>query len=376
MKQIQGVANNITTDVLGRVTFKPRLFGGKDYILMDKDAHEGKSRYAAVITEQSNIGGDNPIVGAVNFEEFTEGDVVLINSHGLISFYYEKQALRGNALFVTERCNHRCIMCPQPPVTSEVDKTPINMKLIQLMGKEVQEIGITGGEPTLLGDKLFELIRQIQHYAPHAGINVLSNGVRFADKEYAKKMALCKHYDLQIDIPIFSDIASEHNYIVGAPTFYKTIQGLYNLALFHQKIGLRIVVHKKTYRRLPQLAEYIYRNFPFVQQVAFLQMETIGIPEERMPELWVEPHDYNKQLREAIRILDNRGIHVAIYNAQLCVLPEDLRPFAVKSISDWKDSYVEECDGCALRGECGGVFATNKGQLSKYIKRQKLKKKA
>ena len=37
-----------------------------------------------------------------------------------------------------------------------------------------------------------------------------------------------------------------------------------------------IVVHKQTYQRLPQLADFIYHNFPFVSQVAFLQMETIG----------------------------------------------------------------------------------------------------
>lgn len=56
------------------------------------------------------------------------------------------------------------------------------------------------------------------------------------------KLAKCKHQDLQIDIPLFSDIAEEHNRIVGAKTFYKTVQGLYNLALFHQRIGIRIVI--------------------------------------------------------------------------------------------------------------------------------------
>ena len=90
-------------------------------------------------------------------------------------------------------------------------------------------------------------------------------------------LAKCHHHDLQIDIPLFSDIADDHNRIVGAKTFYKTIQGLYNLALFHQRIGLRIVVHRKTYKRLPQFADFIYHNFPFVSQVAFMQMEITGL---------------------------------------------------------------------------------------------------
>ena len=370
MKQIQGIARNIESDILGKITFKRKLFRAQDYILLAEGANVGKSKYAAVLSDSDDLSGDMPIVGGVDFADFSEGDIVLINTQGVISFLYEKNAQHGNALFVTERCNHRCIMCPQPPVVHEIDKTPLNLKLIQLMGADVKEIGITGGEPTLLGDKLFDLIYHIQKNAPNAAITILSNGTRFSDRDYARKLAMCRHKDLQIDIPIFSDIASEHNYIVGAQTFYKTVLGLYNLALFHQKIGLRIVVHKKTYKRLPQLAEYIYRNFPFVQQVAFLQMETIGIPEERMPELWIDPYDYNEQLVEAIRILTNRGIRALIYNAQLCVLPEELRSNAVKSISDWKDAYTDECDGCLLKEQCGGVFATNKSHLSVHIHKQ------
>ena len=370
MKQVQGKAHRIDADIIGRVTFKAKLFRSKDYIFLDKYANSGNRKYAAVLTEQENLFGDIPIVGGVKFENFQEGDVILLNTNGLVTFFYEKAAQHGNALFVTERCNHRCIMCPQPPISKEDDKTPLNLRLIRLMGRGIRELGITGGEPTLLGEKLFELIRQVQKYAPNAAITLLSNGVRFADKDFAKKISLCQYRDLQIDIPISSDIASEHNYIVGAPTFYKTIQGIYNLALFHQKVGLRVVIHKKTYKRLPQLAEYIYRNFPFVQQVAFLQMETIGITKEKMSELWIDPYDYNEQLESAIQILDNRGIRVAIYNAQLCVLPKSIQHFAVKAISDWKDTYLIECEGCSLRDKCGGVFATNKLHLSRHIHRQ------
>lgn len=241
------------------------------------------------------------------------------------------------------------------------------MKLISLIDKKTREVGITGGEPTLIGDKLFELIKQIQKYQPKASISVLSNGVKFADKSYAMKLAMCKHYDLQIDIPIFSDIAEEHNHIVGAKTFYKTVQGLYNLALFHQKIGLRIVIHKLTYKRLPQLADYIYHNFPFVCQVAFLQMETIGNASTNIDELWIDPHDYNEELKQAILLLSNRGINTHIYNAQLCVLPHEIRKFAVSSISDWKDTYLQECKGCKLRQQCGGLFSSNQKYHSAYI---------
>jgi His-Xaa-Ser system radical SAM maturase HxsC len=250
---------------------------------------------------------------------------------------------------------------------SEEDKTTLNLKLISLMKGDVREIGITGGEPTLIGNKLFKLIRQIQKYHPEAAISLLTNGVKFADKSFALELARCKHHDLQVDIPIFSDIAKEHNRIVGANTFYKTVKGLYNLALFNQRIGLRIVIHKQTYRRLPQLADYIYHNFPFVSQVAFMQMETTGNANKNIDELWIDPYDYNNELKEAVLLLSNRGIRTYIFNAQLCVLTPEIRAFAVKAISEWKDVYLPECVGCKLQTKCGGLFASNKEYHSSHI---------
>lgn len=367
MKQIIGTPININGDILGKITLKEHLFNRKDRIFVKPNLTSIPSGYAAVITDIIPSHNNAPVVQVKQLDEFNEGDVVLINAKGEIVFYYEIKSLH-NAIFATERCNHRCIMCPQPPITQEKDKTEFNLKLISLIDKRTQEVGITGGEPTLIGDKLFDLIRQIQKYQPKAAISILSNGVKFANKEYARKLAMCGHHDLQIDIPIFSDIAQEHNHIVGANTFYKTVQGLYNLALFHQKIGLRIVVHKQTYKRLPQLADYIYHNFPFVCQVAFLQMETIGYAEDNLQELWIDPHDYNEELKQAVLLLSNRRIRTLIYNAQLCVLPEEIRDYACNSISDWKDTYLPECNACIKRNQCGGLFASNQKHHSAYIK--------
>lgn len=369
MKQINGTPININADILGRITLKNKnITSRKNEILVKANVTSVPAGYAAVITNSKIVSYGKPCVEDVqNLDEFNEGDVVLINSNGEIIFLYEIKSLH-NAIFATERCNHRCIMCPQPPIADEKDKTPFNLKLISLIDKHTIEIGITGGEPTLIGDKLFDLIRQIQKYQPKAGISLLSNGVKFADKSYAMKLAMCKHNDLQIDVPIFSDIAEIHNRIVGANTFYKTIQGLYNLALFHLRIGLRIVVHKLTYQRLPQLADYIYHNFPFVSQVAFLQMETTGNADTNLNELWMDPYDYNEELKQAVLLLSNRGICTRIYNAQLCVLPIEIRNYAVCSISDWKDSYLPECKECLLRNQCGGLFESNQKHHSKYIK--------
>lgn len=369
MKQLQTKIHNIEENVLGKITLTGKnIFGRKDYILAKKGLVSCPSGYTASITDLLTINGTRPITGGINIDEFHEGDVVSINKDGEITFLYEINAV-SNAIFATGKCNHRCIMCPQPPVIHEEDMTPFNLKVISLFYKNTEEVGITGGEPTMIGDKLFDLIRQIKKYTPKAAITILSNGVKFADRDYAMKLALCNCHDLQIDVPIFSDIADLHHEIVGAHTFYKTVQGLYNLAFFGMKVGIRIVIHKKTYKRLPQLADFIYHNFPFVCNVAFMQMETIGTAENNINDLWIDPYDYNKQLVEAIEILSSRGLRASVYNAQLCVLPESIRETAVQSISEWKDIYLEECNGCKLLSQRGGFFASNKKYNSAHIKR-------
>jgi His-Xaa-Ser system radical SAM maturase HxsC len=368
MKQLNGIPHNISEEFIGRITFgKANIFSRGKSILVGANISHIPYGYESAITNSKSINTDKPYIGDVSaISEFTEGDVVFINRDGQIIFLYEKNSLH-NAIFVTERCNHRCIMCPQPPVATEDDRTPMNLELISLMSKDTPEVGITGGEPTLIGDKLFEIIRHIGKCIPNASISMLSNGVRFADKSFTMKLAMCNCHDLQVDVPIFSDIAAEHNKIVGADTFYKTVQGLYNLALFHIQIGLRIVVHKLTYKRLPQLADFIYHNFPFVSQVAFLQMETIGLADKNLKELWIDPYEYNDELQQAVLLLSNRGICAKIYNAQLCVLPENIRSFACNSISDWKDTYLNECSSCSLKDKCGGLFESNQRHHSAHI---------
>lgn len=370
MKRVQGTVYNTTDDIVGRITFgNNNPFSRANDILVGEHISKRTFHYRAIITTNTSfVDKYRPYCLVDTIDSFREGDVVVINTKGEIIFLYEI-ASRHNAIMVTERCNHRCIMCPQPPIQQEKDRTPFNLRLISLCDKKTQEIGITGGEPTLIGDNLFIIIKHIQKALPNAAISILSNGVKLADKEYVMKLAMCRHRDLQVDIPLFSDIADEHNGIVGANTFYKTVTGLYNLALFHIRIGIRIVVHRQTYYRLPQFAEFIYRNFPFVSQVAFMQMETVGLAKENFEKLWMDPYDYNEQLRDAVLLLADRGMNPYIYNAQLCILPEDIRQYALQSISDWKDIYLPECEGCMLRGKCAGFFDSSRFFHSQHIQK-------
>ena len=95
-----------------------------------------------------------------------------------------------NTLFVTAQCNNRCIMCCQPPLAHDdigalYEK---NIHIIESAPEGIKVVGITGGEPTLLGDRLFSLIEHIRRHIPSAAIHILSNGRNFSDLEYTRKL--------------------------------------------------------------------------------------------------------------------------------------------------------------------------------------------
>ena len=116
-------------------------------------------------------------------------------------------------------------------------------------------------------------------------------------------------------IPLHSDYAADHDKIIGADSaFFETMHGLYNLSEEDCCIELRIVISKLNYLRLPQMADYIFKNLPFVSWVAFMAMEDIGLAIKNDEEVWIEPVDYVPHLCQAVDTLDQWATPVAIYN--------------------------------------------------------------
>ncbi|HZS46075.1 MAG TPA: His-Xaa-Ser system radical SAM maturase HxsC [Blastocatellia bacterium] len=296
----------------------------------------------------------------------------------IIRFHPQRDALRvlyrrnsmNNCFLLTERCNHYCLMCSQPP--KDIDDSWIVdevLAAIPLIDRATAEIGFTGGEPTLLGDDLIRILNTAKSYLPNTAIHVLSNGRRFADAEFMQKYAGIDHPDLMVGIPLYSDLSTVHDYVVQADGAYdETIRGILNLKRYQQKVEIRVVIHQQTYQRLPQLAEFIVRNLTFVDHIALMGLEITGFTRANLDKLWIDPVDYMPELFRAVNLLADYRMNVSIYNHQLCVLDRRLWNFARKSISDWKNEYMPECTGCSEMHNCGGFFASAKYRYSDHIK--------
>jgi His-Xaa-Ser system radical SAM maturase HxsC len=332
---------------------------GQPVLMLERD-------HAAVAPRASG-----PAVIAPNeFEYLRDGDVVSIGVErpGLRSLYRRNSP--HNSFLLTERCNHYCLMCSQPPKDVNDDWLVDELfEAIPLIAKETGEIGFTGGEPTLLGDRFLRLVSDMKVHLPSTALHILSNGRRFNDASFAAAYAAIQHPDVMLGIPIYSSVSQVHDYVVQADgAFDETVRGILNLKAHGQCVEIRVVIHRQNYTHLPMLADFIARNLTFVDHVALMGLEMTGFAKANIGTLWIDPYDYREELAEAALLLDDFGIRTSIYNHQLCTLDGTVWSLAMKSISDWKNEYEPECDGCIARERCGGFFATGRLRRSSHIR--------
>lgn len=307
-----------------------------------------------------NLNISNVYLASKDYDYLSEGDIVRVNGdRQTISTLFRKSA-PNNSILLTERCNHLCLMCSQPPKNVD-DSWLINdaFELLQLIPVDTKNIGFTGGEPTTYGDRFIQLIESAKRNLPGTALDVLTNGRAFKDEAYAAKLGRIKHGDLQLGIPLYSDDPVRHDYIVQSKgAFDETIRGILNLKRHGVRVEIRLVIHQQTLPRLIQTCEFITRNLLFVDHVALMGLEITGFTRANMDILWADPYEYKDALSEAIATLRAYGMHCSVYNHQLCLVNPDVEVAYRKSISDWKNEYLSECDECSRKSECGGFFST------------------
>ncbi len=348
-----------------------------DYALVTSnvDALQDYSGYGCIFVSSEKASSSPvlenlPVAVMADCSHLHPGYVVSINDRtGFVRTVYRPESPH-NTLFATDRCNSNCLMCSQPP--KDIDDSYLigeNLKIIDLIDEGPEVIGITGGEPTLLGSGLIEVLDRLKTKLPRTSVHMLTNGRKYANARFAHEVGEVRHPSFVSGIPLYADVAAVHDYVVQSEgAFDETLEGIYNAAQSGLAIEIRVVLHKQTIPRLVRMAEFIYANFPFVSHVALMGLENMGYVKKNWSELWIDPVHYMDELRAAALFLHRRGLVVSIYNLQLCLLPRELHFFARQSISDFKNVYLPECDPCLRKGACSGFFLSQVNRHSEYIR--------
>ena len=329
------------------------------FLKKDNDLPFGFGAY--LVSNDLEANDSNTFVLNKEYEYLDDGDIIRLDGQGSYACLFRKNA-RYNTLLLTEQCNHYCLMCSQPPKKHD-DSWLLDQanNLVNMIPKDTAWIGFSGGEPTLYGDGFTKLLRKTKQALPNTGLDVLTNGRAFADKNFSQDIADVDHPNCTFGIPLYSHDPVRHNFVVQAnEAFDETIQGILNLKSLKQRVEIRIVIHRQTIDHLIETCRYISRNLVFVDHVALMGLEITGFTRANLDQLWIDPYDYKDILSESVSILNHYKIPNSVYNHQLCTLNNDVVNNYQKSISDWKNEYVEECNGCSKINDCGGFFSSSK----------------
>lgn len=356
--------NNLIFSVTTNKNLPFAIRNKKAFLVLDEEIPDGFQHYLVFeslrLHLQKILPNSNFTVLSRDYIYLGNDDVIRISPHkGSIRVLFRASS-NHNSILVTEQCNHYCLMCSQPPkalddswILKEIED------LIPLIPRETKEIGFTGGEPTLAGERFLNILKLSKNYLPNTSIHILSNGRSFSDLNFAKKYASIKHNDIMVGIPLYSDDPTIHDYIVQSKgAFDETILGILNLKRLNQKVEIRVVIHKQSINRLVELSEFISRNLLFVDHVALMGLEIMGFTRANLPDLWIDPYEYKDKLSESVTILSKSGLTVSVYNHQLCLVNPDTYEYCRKSISDWKNEYPDECNTCNKKHDCGGFFSS------------------
>ena len=382
--QLAGTANSCTglSDLPGRSVVRLRRLDEvgeeADYALVRSAEDVDRAKYygwRSVFVVGDDVRPplrcfERAIVVGQEFDYLNEGDIVGIQ-HRTRRFrsLYRKNS-RHNSFLVTERCNNYCLMCSQPPKSIN-DRWILDeiAEALPLLDPSLQTLTFTGGEPLTEWHEFVDVLARCRDVLPSTAVQVLTNGRAFADTQIVNAWSAVNHPNLIAAIPVYSAVDHVHDHVVQAKgAFDETIMGILKLKDRGQKVEIRVVLHALTAPSIAETCHWLARNLPFVDHVALMGMENAGFALANDALLSIDPMDYQAELAEAVEWLITAGVNVSVYNLPRCVLDRSVWPFAVQSISDWKNGFVEECEMCSERQQCSGLFTSGRPRLSRGIK--------
>lgn len=296
----------------------------------------------------------------IEIKTYSNYDVFEIWPNGRMFIRFDTRSM-DNYFFVTGKCNSNCIMCPTPEnMRMQGENTDVD-KLIEFakhIPTSTPHLTITGGEPFLSGEDIFEFIYFLKEKFKDTECLFLTNGRIFALDKYVRLLQESMPNRTVLAIPLHASNGQLHDRITQSKgSFSQTILGIKRLLRIGICIELRIVISKLNCHNLMDLAYFIVREIPQIEYVSVIAMEMTGNAYKNRDLVWVSYKEAFEYAKDSIKVLIDNGINVRLYNFPLCTVNPSYWMICEKSISPNKVRYGEICEDCNYKNVCGGIFA-------------------
>lgn len=303
---------------------------------------------------------DLPEQTAMRFLQCDDYDVFQINAIGQAYKFYDNES-SDNVFMLTSHCNSNCIMCPASDYlrrSGGVASPDEILQIIRQMPSDAKHITITGGEPFLIGESIFEILEALRNKLPDTRFLLLTNGRALSYAPFMERFHDAAPLNTIVGIPLHGYNAETHDRITRSPGgFCQTVHGIRSLLYYGHQVELRIVVSALNAPFLTRIATLVANEMPTVGRVEIMGLEMLGNAALNQDQVWIPYREAFLAAKEAVDILVQNSIEVGIYNFPLCALNREYRHIAQKSITDYKVRFAPECDLCTIKDACGGIFA-------------------
>ena len=276
MKTVHGTIKNLYHTVIVNAVESYNDLNKNSWLITNSSMSANFNDFGGFIVPYGiELNTKKPVLSINWNERPNNSDVLMISENGLCKVLYDSK-VDSNSLLITESCNLGCIMCPQVSGHIQKDSELYNIALetINKIPVDCKWLCLTGGEPTLNWKNLISIIDICLNRLPKVKIQLLTNGACFNDSKYAEALASLASGRIICGIPLYSDNAIDHDNIVNKEgSFYKTVNGIFNLASYNIPIELRTVLIRQNSDRLIKWSRFIYSTMPFVYRVVLMGIE-------------------------------------------------------------------------------------------------------
>lgn len=157
-------------------------------------------------------------------------------------------------------CNNNCIHCVIADQKEAAIKSRGNYdrsteeymkELYDSRRRGCTSVTFTGGEPLIRKD-LMTLLRYAKNLGYH--INMQTNGRAFYYTDFTEK--ICSIGTINYVVALHGHTKELHESITRSDGFNQTVEGIKNLIALKQKVRGKLVISKKNYKFLPEIADF------------------------------------------------------------------------------------------------------------------------